>query len=591
MVRVFLFLVVVTALALALAQFADRPGSVSVTWLDYQIETSVFVAVLALAALFAVAAFLWSLLRYLLTRPAALSRYVHHRQEERGLEALSQGLISVGAGDRDQAARFAALARRRLPNEPLTALLRAQSAQLSGDRAEARRIFEAMAKQPRTELLGLRGLFLEARREEQHEAARQFAEKAMQRNPDLAWSVNALFQLQCRAGDWAGALRTLDVARRQKHIDRTLADRRRAVLLTAQALEAEDGDIDRARELALEANKLAPGLVPAAELAGRLLVNQGRIARAGRIISRAWELSPHPDLARAYAYLRPGDSPRDRLKRVTTLAQAMPESAEGAVAVAAAAIEARAWREAREALAPLAANRPTARVCSLMARIEGGEAGDQGRVREWLARAVRAPRDPAWTADGFTSDRWAPVSPISGDLDAFEWKVPVESIAPAEMRAAPEEAVAAAPVPVPAGRAREEREAGEIEDAALRPDPGAPGGAGRDEALVVEAVPAPEPLSRATVELARESPAAAADGGAKKAAEEPAGQGDVTVTFVGEEAARATAQPAKDETPRPPAKSEAELFVSPRPPDDPGPDAPGVDDEARLEEPQPAEKA
>ena len=61
-----------------------------------------------------------------------------------------------------------------------------------------------------------------------------------------------------------------------------------------------------------------------------------------------------------------------------------------------------------------------------MARIEGEQHGHTGRVREWLARAVNAPRDPAWTADGVVSDRWAPVSPVTGALDAFRWRVPVE---------------------------------------------------------------------------------------------------------------------------------------------------------------------
>jgi HemY protein len=38
---------------------------------------------------------------------------------------------------------------------------------------------------------------------------------------------------------------------------------------------------------------------------------------------------------------------------------------------------------------------------------------------------VNARRDPAWTADGFVSDRWLPVSPVSGRLDAFSWKDPL----------------------------------------------------------------------------------------------------------------------------------------------------------------------
>jgi HemY protein len=72
--------------------------------------------------------------------------------------------------------------------------------------------------------------------------------------------------------------------------------------------------------------------------------------------------------------------------------------------------------------------RLTQRVATLMARIEGEQHGDAGRVREWLARAVNAPRDPAWIADGVVSDRWTPVSPVTGALDAFHWRVPVEAV-------------------------------------------------------------------------------------------------------------------------------------------------------------------
>jgi HemY protein len=42
-----------------------------------------------------------------------------------------------------------------------------------------------------------------------------------------------------------------------------------------------------------------------------------------------------------------------------------------------------------------------------------------------MARALNARRDPAWTADAFVSDHWLPISPVSGRLDAFEWKDPL----------------------------------------------------------------------------------------------------------------------------------------------------------------------
>jgi len=59
-----------------------------------------------------------------------------------------------------------------------------------------------------------------------------------------------------------------------------------------------------------------------------------------------------------------------------------------------------------------------------MAELEMAQ-GDEGRAREWMARALNARRDPAWTADAFVSDHWLPISPVSGRLDAFEWKDPL----------------------------------------------------------------------------------------------------------------------------------------------------------------------
>jgi HemY protein len=201
--------------------------------------------------------------------------------------------------------------------------------------------------------------------------------------------------------------------------------RHRAVLLTAQALAAEESDRDRAKTLALEAVKLAPTLVPAAALSGRFLSEAGELRKSARIIENAWRANPHPDLADVYAHLRSGDSARERLARIQSLAaQAPAGNIEAALAVARAALDAQEFAATREVLEPLAST-PTKRVAALMAELERKQHGDEGRARAWMVRALRARRDPAWTADGFVSERWLPASPITGHLDAFEWKDPL----------------------------------------------------------------------------------------------------------------------------------------------------------------------
>ena len=45
-----------------------------------------------------------------------------------------------------------------------------------------------------------------------------------------------------------------------------------------------------------------------------------------------------------------------------------------------------------------------------------------------MLRAVRAAQDPVWIADGYVSERWLPVSPVTGQLDAFRWQVPLAGV-------------------------------------------------------------------------------------------------------------------------------------------------------------------
>src|SRR5581483_12161214 len=193
------------------------------------------------------------------------------------------------------------------------------------------------------------------------------------------------------------------------------------------AMELETVDRDMSRDVVMEAVKLAPTLVPAAVLAAKYQSEAHQIRRAMRLIEAAWLKQPHPDLADAYAHVRLGDSARQRLVRVETLAAKAPGHLESAVAVARAAIDASEFAKARAALAPFL-EAPTQRVAMLMAEIERTEHGDSGKARAWTLRAVRALYDPVWTADGYVSDRWRPVSPVSGRLDAFQWQMPLSAL-------------------------------------------------------------------------------------------------------------------------------------------------------------------
>jgi HemY protein len=119
----------------------------------------------------------------------------------------------------------------------------------------------------------------------------------------------------------------------------------------------------------------------------------------------------------------------DRLKRAQKLESIKRNNAESLLAVAKAALDAHQLDLARKSAEAAARIKAHEGIYLLLADIEEADTADQGRIRHWLAQAVRAPRDEAWTADGYVAEEWAPVSPITGRLDAFEWRVPVEQLA------------------------------------------------------------------------------------------------------------------------------------------------------------------
>jgi HemY protein len=432
MLRILFFVILILALGGGFAWLADRPGDLTVTFAGMRYEVTLMVAASALVAIVAAVMLAWWLIKNIIRSPYLLRRHFRARKRDRGYQSLSTGLIAAGAGDAATARRMARQAGKLLnvDREPLIRLLEAQSAMLEGHADKARATFEQMLDDPETRLLGLRGLYLEAQRAGEREAAQHYAEEASKLAPHLEWAWSSMLGRLSVEGDWDGAIKLLDARAADKQADKDVVKRERAALLTAKALSSFESDPATAKTAALEAHKLAPDLVPAAVVAARALFRQGDLRKGAKILETAWKKSPHPEIAQAYIHARPGDSTLDRLKRARHLVALRPNNPEASLALAHAALDAGDYKLARENAEAVLRMSPRESAYLLLADIEEAETGDQGRVRQWLSRAVKAPRDPAWTADGYVSEQWAPVSPVTGRLNAFEWKVPVEQLAP-----------------------------------------------------------------------------------------------------------------------------------------------------------------
>jgi len=427
MIRALWFFVLLAGFSYLAARLADNPGAVSMDWLGYHVETTAGLLVTGLVIVALLLATIFRIWSYFRRAPRRMVRARREWRRRRGYKALTQGMVAVAAGDAQEARRLARKADNLLGEPPLTMLLSAQAAQLSGDDEAAGKFFEAMAEKPETEYLGLSGMLNQRLQDGDTEAAMALAEKASDLKPKTDTVSATLLDLQIKNADWEAAEDTVRKSIRAKLTGADQGRRRRGVLNYQRSIEAEaEGRLGDALQMAQRANGLAPSFVPAALRTARLLADAGKRRKAISIIEEAWVRNPHSGLARLMEDLAPGGTPPDKLHAIEKLAGNNKDHVESHLSVAQAALAAELWTEAREHLDVIKTENPPGRFCRMMAELEEGENPNSEAARDWLKRAALGDPDPAWICGncGNVVAEWEPVCGRCKAFDTLAWDTP-----------------------------------------------------------------------------------------------------------------------------------------------------------------------
>jgi HemY protein len=378
-------------------------------------------------AVFKLAGLLVAFLRFLNGDETAVSRYFNRNRERKGYQALADALIALSSGEGRQAMTKAARAEKLLNKPEVTALVTAQACEMVGDRRRAESAYRTLLKNDKTRFVGIRGILSQKLEDGDTDTALALAQKAFALRPRNAGMQDTLLKLQADKHDWKGARQTLGAKLKHGQMPRDLHRRRDAVLAVSQAREVlSEGNSIEAREAAIEAARLSPDLVPAAVMAARAYIEQDKSRYAARVVKKAWEAQPHPELATAFAEIEPKEAPKERLKRFEQLLRLKPDHPESKMLRAELLIAAEDFPAARRAMGDLASEDPTTRTLAIMAAIERGEGADEAVVRGWLARAVTAPRGPQWVCENCQAiaAEWGPTCANCGAFDTLDWRRP-----------------------------------------------------------------------------------------------------------------------------------------------------------------------
>ncbi len=410
MARLILYMVLVAALVTGAVWLANDPGTVSLTWRGWQIDTSV--AILIAAMIFAVILILM-VARLLAVVGGSVQAFTAARRErrfKRGLASLGDGFAAVQAGQGKAAKKFAREAATLLKENPAVMVLRRDAAALAGDASEMQEAAEALLARPETELAGLRALADKAMRDGDTAGALTHAKRALSRKEAPPWALLIAIDMEIAAERWSEALSALDEKLAREAFTPTQLKRLKSYLYTLAAQSSlSRGDAAHAANAAKRAIDVDDTNHTAVTVFAKAMTAQGKGRKAASAVERAWAVKPSIDLLAAYRMLMPGESKLDWARRIDGLAKAAPDHPESRLAVASASLEAELWGQTRNRLSGLtggdAAPNIRARAAQLLANVEQRERGDADKAVEWLdlalqiqqgaAKAVRKPKSVA----------------------------------------------------------------------------------------------------------------------------------------------------------------------------------------------------
>jgi HemY protein len=151
--------------------------------------------------------------------------------------------------------------------------------------------------------------------------------------------------------------------------------------------------------------------------------------KALSVVKKAWAINAHPDLLVLWEALMPvakKKAQEKRLKWYEDLVALRPESGEGQIAAAKAAMDADLWGEAKAYLMVAERLKPTAKLYRQLAIVEQHTTNSDDSMHACMDKAAMALPDKVWVCaqTAIVYEEWEPVAQPHGSFNTILWDYP-----------------------------------------------------------------------------------------------------------------------------------------------------------------------
>lgn len=399
MIKIILYVLSLAVLVTVAVWFADEPGSVTIDWMGWRIDTSVAILFALMGGILVIGTVLIRLWNTLVSMGRSYQGARKDKRMNRGLDGLAAGFAAVQGGDGAAAQKGVRDAKASFGDHAAVRILEQQATRLSGDAKRAGSDARELLTDPTTELAALRDLADSAKEVGDLDGALGYAKRALNRKTPPRWALTMTLDLQIALNRWEDAAATIerkDMAALYKAVD--LPRLKAALYARAATTSLADQDPSLAMKWARKALGADATRVDATVALARALAAENKGKKAASELEKAWAVNPHPALLSAYLQLSPADSALAKTKKVEILTAGHPDHPESRLALAETALKADLWGQARGRLEPLldkgTAPPTRARAAALMAQIDLGEHGDTKAATKSLVMALESKSAP-----------------------------------------------------------------------------------------------------------------------------------------------------------------------------------------------------
>lgn len=421
----FRWLVFVTLLTGLALWMAHNPGSVTIQWAHWRLDTtaSVFTAIVVLSALLGL--WLFQLVRGLFSLPTLTKKWMHQRKLKEGFQALGRAYAANLIEDIDTFQKEALRAKKLLQDEPVALLAAAQATLAAGRSTVARPLLSTLSGTTYARSPALKLLADVAEKEGDYVEQKRLAQEAYSLAPRSAWVIPVLMTCYIRDKDWGEAAQKAEEFLKFMPHDPLCMRIASACWAACAEHDLESDDPTTAVRHARKALRIKSDFLPALVIAIRSFQRDGSVDKASSLIAETWPKKPHPVLADCFFDLHAADDSLKVASKVQKITHTASEAPESFLFLAEAALKAHLWGQARTALSPLC-DQNNAKAAYLMAQVEDGDRGSAEVVSMWLQRAVEWRKanlteetDEAYSAQAWLMKHYIPNSPNHPQRDVF----------------------------------------------------------------------------------------------------------------------------------------------------------------------------